>query len=145
MFSRAAYAPSGLMTLNDVMAPTWPTSTVPAASARTPSKSGNRGLPGGGATASGAAERLTGRAAYAAAGHRLARVTRRIGFPGTPAPLAPPPRAIRPAATLHHRDSPVVGAALTFHIEGGSLPHGGGSRRVFEDVPTAEPPPLFVC
>src|SRR3954471_23023258 len=145
MFRRAAYAPSGLMTLNDVIAPTWPTSTVPAASARTPSKSGNRGLPGGGATASGAAERLTVRAAYAATGHRLARVTRRIGFRGTLALVALAALAIRTGATLRHRDYPVVGDALTFHIEGGFLAHGEGFRRVFEDVPTAEHPPLFVC
>src|SRR4051794_18805564 len=137
MFRRAAYAPSGLMTLNDVIAPTWPTSTVPAASARTPSKSGNRGLPGGGATASGAAERLTVRAAYAAAGHRLARVTRRIGFRGTLALVALAAVAIRTGATLRHRDYPVIGDALTFHIEGSFLAHGEGFRRVFEGVPTA--------
>src|SRR3954463_14399988 len=145
MFRRAAYAPSGLMTLNAVIAPTWPTSTVPAASARTPSKSGNRGLPGGGATASGAAERLTVRAAYAAAGHRLARVTRRIGFRGTLALVALAAVAIRTGATLRHRDYPVIGDALTFHIEGSFLAHGEGFRRVFEDVPTAEHPPLLVC
>src|SRR3954453_23552171 len=138
MFSRAAYAPSGLMTLNDVIAPTWPTRTVPAARARTPSKSGHRGVPGGRATASGAAERLTVRAAYAPAGHRLARVTRRIGFRGTLALVALAGLAIRTGATLRTPDHPVVGDALTFHIEGGFLAHGEGFRRVFEDVPTAE-------
>src|SRR3954447_16394543 len=133
------------MTLNDVMAPTWPTSTVPAAKARTPSKRGNRGLPGGGATASGAAERLTVRAAYAAAGHRLSRGARRVRFSGALALVALAAVAIRTAATIYHRDYPVIGDALTFHIEGGFLAHGEGFRRVFEDVPTAEHPPLFVC
>src|SRR3954449_4378608 len=132
------------MTLNDVMAPTWPTSTVPAASARTPSKRGNRGLPGGGATASGAAERLTVRAAYAAAGHRLARVTRRIGFRGTLALVALAAVAIRTAATLHHRDYPVVGDALTFHVAGGFLALVDGFRPSSENVPPAQHPPLFV-
>src|SRR4051794_371413 len=132
------------MTLNAVIAATWPTSTVPAANARTPSKSGNRGLPGGGATASGAAERPTVRAAYAPARHRLARVTRPLAFRGTLALIALAGLAIRTAATLRHRDYPVIGDALTFHLEGGHLAHGEGSRRIFEDVPTAEHPPLFI-
>src|SRR3954470_20149039 len=144
MFSRAVYAPSGLATLNAVIAATWPTSTVPAANARTPSKSGNRGLPGGGATASGAAERPTVRAAYAPARHRLARVTRPLAFRGTLALIALAGLAIRTAATLRHRDYPVIGDALTFHLEGGHLAHGEGFRRIFEDVPTAEHPPLFI-
>jgi 4-amino-4-deoxy-L-arabinose transferase-like glycosyltransferase len=53
--------------------------------------------------------------------------------------------AIRTAATIHHRDYPVIGDALTFHLEGGHLAHGEGFRRIFEDVPTAEHPPLFIC
>ena len=53
--------------------------------------------------------------------------------------------AIRTAATLRHEDYPVIGDALTFHLEGGHLAHGEGFRRIFEDVPTAEHPPLFVC
>src|SRR4051794_24601150 len=138
MFSRAVYAPTGLATLNAVIAPTWPTSTVPAANARTPSKSGNRGLPGGGATASGAAERPTVRAAYAPARHRLARVTRPLAFRGTLALVALAALAIRTGATLRHRDYPVIGDALTFHLEGGYLAHGEGFRRIFEAVPTAE-------
>src|SRR5919107_1071890 len=109
-----------------------------------PAKSGNRGLPGGGATASGAAGRLTVRAAYAAAGHRLPRVMRRVGFRGTLAIVALAAVAIRTAATLRHRDYPVIGDALTFHLEGGHLAHGEGFRRIFEDVPTAEHPPLFI-
>jgi len=44
--------------------------------------------------------------------------------------------AIRTAATIYHRDYPVIGDALTFHLEGGHLAHGEGFRRVFEDVPT---------
>jgi 4-amino-4-deoxy-L-arabinose transferase-like glycosyltransferase len=52
--------------------------------------------------------------------------------------------AIRTAATLYHHDYPVIGDALTFHLEGGHLAHGEGFRRIFEDVPTAEHPPLFI-
>ena len=38
----------------------------------------------------------------------------------------------------------MIGDALTFHLEGGHLAHGEGFRRIFEDVPTAEHPPLFI-
>ena len=51
--------------------------------------------------------------------------------------------AVRTLATLHHRGYPVVGDALTFHLGGGFLADGEGFRRVFEDVPTAEHPPLM--
>jgi 4-amino-4-deoxy-L-arabinose transferase-like glycosyltransferase len=52
--------------------------------------------------------------------------------------------AVRTAATVYHRDYPVIGDALTFHLEGGHLAHGEGFRRIFENVPTAEHPPLFM-
>jgi 4-amino-4-deoxy-L-arabinose transferase-like glycosyltransferase len=52
--------------------------------------------------------------------------------------------AIRTAATIYHRHYPVIGDALTFHLEGGHLAHGEGFRRIFEDVPTAEHPPAFI-
>jgi 4-amino-4-deoxy-L-arabinose transferase-like glycosyltransferase len=68
-----------------------------------------------------------------------------VGFRGRLAIVALAALAIRTAATLYHRDYPVIGDALTFHIEGGHLAHGEGFRRVFEDVPTAEHPPLFIC
>ena len=110
-----------------------------------PSKSGKRGLPGGGATASGAAWLLTVRAAYAGRRRRLARVAPAVGFRGRLAIVALAALAIRTAATIYHRDYPVIGDALTFHLEGGHLAHGEGFRRVFEDVPTAEHPPLFIC
>jgi 4-amino-4-deoxy-L-arabinose transferase-like glycosyltransferase len=69
---------------------------------------------------------------------------RRVGFRGTLAIVALAAVAIRTAATLRHRDYPVIGDALTFHLEGGHLAHGEGFRRIFEDVPTAEHPPLFI-
>jgi 4-amino-4-deoxy-L-arabinose transferase-like glycosyltransferase len=71
-------------------------------------------------------------------------VTRRVGFRGTLAIVALAAVAIRTAATIRHRDYPVIGDALTFHLEGGHLAHGEGFRRIFEDVPTAEHPPLFI-
>jgi 4-amino-4-deoxy-L-arabinose transferase-like glycosyltransferase len=72
-------------------------------------------------------------------------VTRPLAFRGTLALIALAALAIRTAATLRHRDYPVIGDALTFHLEGGHLAHGEGFRRIFEDVPTAEHPPLFIC
>ena len=131
--------------LNSWSAATWVTRIEPAAIARRPSKSGKRGLPGGGATASGAAWLLTVRAAYAGRRRRLARVAPAVGFRGRLAIVALAALAIRTAATIYHRDYPVIGDALTFHLEGGHLAHGEGFRRVFEDVPTAEHPPLFIC
>ena len=68
-----------------------------------------------------------------------------VGFRGRLAIVALAALAIRTAATIYHRDYPVIGDALTFHLEGGHLAHGEGFRRVFEDVPTAEHPPLFIC
>src|SRR3954452_10168332 len=144
MFSRAVYAPSALPVLNVVRPATWVTRMAPAAIARRPSKSGKRGLPGGGATASGAAWLLTVRAAYAGRRRRLARVAPAVGFRGRLAIVALGALAIRPAATIYPRDYPVIGDALTFPLEGGHRPHGEGFRRVFEDVPTAEHPPLFI-
>src|SRR3954466_12528306 len=131
--------------LNVVIAATWVTRIAPAAIARRPSKSGKRGLPGGGATASGAAWLLTVRAAYAGRRRRLARVAPAVGFRGRLAIVASSAAAIRTAATIYHRHYPVIGDALTFHLEGGHLAHGEGFRRIFEDVPTAEHPPLFIC
>src|ERR687887_768343 len=145
MFSRAVYAPSGLETLNVVSPAAWVTRIDPAAIARSPSNSGKRGLPGGGATASGVAWRLTLRAAYAGRGRRLARVALQASFRGRLAIVALAALAVRTAATVYHRDYPVIGDALTFHLEGGHLAHGEGFRRIFEDVPTAEHPPLFIC
>jgi 4-amino-4-deoxy-L-arabinose transferase-like glycosyltransferase len=68
-----------------------------------------------------------------------------VSFRGRLAIVALAALAIRTAATVYHRDYPVIGDALTFHLEGGHLAHGEGFRRVFEDVPTAEHPPLFIC
>ena len=66
-----------------------------------------------------------------------------VGFRGRLAIVALAALAIRTAATIYHRDYPVIGDALTFHLEGGHLAHGEGFRRVFEDVPTAEHPPAL--
>ncbi len=131
--------------LKPVIAAVWVTRIEPAAIARSPSKSGKRGLPGGGATASGVAWLVTLRAAYAGRRRRLARVALPVSFRGRLAIVALAALAVRTVATLHHRDYPVIGDALTFHLEGGHLAHGEGFRRIFEDVPTAEHPPLFIC
>jgi 4-amino-4-deoxy-L-arabinose transferase-like glycosyltransferase len=50
--------------------------------------------------------------------------------------------AVRVVSILANADFPVVGDALAFHLEGGHLADGEGFRRAFEDVPTAEYPPL---
>jgi 4-amino-4-deoxy-L-arabinose transferase-like glycosyltransferase len=71
-------------------------------------------------------------------------VPRPLAFRGTLALIALAALAVRTAATFRHRDYPVIGDALTFHLEGGHLAHGEGFRRIFEDVPTAEHPPLFI-
>jgi 4-amino-4-deoxy-L-arabinose transferase-like glycosyltransferase len=67
-----------------------------------------------------------------------------VSFRGRLAIVAFAALAVRTAATLYHHDYPVIGDALTFHLEGGHLAHGEGFRRIFEDVPTAEHPPLFI-
>src|SRR3954451_15563633 len=125
--------------MNDV----WPTSTVSAATARRPSTSGKRGLPGGGRRASGAASgtgvpglsstSIGGRVYACAVPYPLRRVLPVIAL------LA---LAVRVAYILLNGDFPVSGDALAFHLEGGFLAHGEGFRRAFEDVPTAEYPPL---
>jgi 4-amino-4-deoxy-L-arabinose transferase-like glycosyltransferase len=50
--------------------------------------------------------------------------------------------AVRVAYVLLDHGFPVAGDALSFHLEGGFLADGEGFRRAFEDVPTAEYPPL---
>jgi 4-amino-4-deoxy-L-arabinose transferase-like glycosyltransferase len=50
--------------------------------------------------------------------------------------------AVRVVSILVNADFPVVGDALAFHLEGAHLADGEGFRRAFEDVPTAEYPPL---
>jgi 4-amino-4-deoxy-L-arabinose transferase-like glycosyltransferase len=72
-------------------------------------------------------------------------VALQASFRGRLAIVALAALAVRTAATVYHRDYPVIGDALTFHLEGGHLAHGEGFRRIFEDVPTAEHPPLFIC
>lgn len=52
--------------------------------------------------------------------------------------------AVRLLAAYWNRGYPVVGDALTYHVEGGYLAHGQGFRRVFEDVRTAEHPPAHI-
>lgn len=51
---------------------------------------------------------------------------------------------VRVSAAWANRDYPVVGDALTYHLEGGYLAGGEGFRRAYEDVPTAEHPPVHV-
>lgn len=50
---------------------------------------------------------------------------------------------LRVAYAIAQRHWPVIGDALTFHLEGRFLADGEGFRRAFEDVPTAEHPPLM--
>jgi hypothetical protein len=52
--------------------------------------------------------------------------------------------ALRLLAAYHYRHYPVVGDALTYHLEADLLAHGHGFRRVAENVPTAEHPPLHI-
>jgi 4-amino-4-deoxy-L-arabinose transferase-like glycosyltransferase len=49
---------------------------------------------------------------------------------------------VRVLAAYVNRTYPVVGDALTFHLEAGLLADGQGFRRAGEAVPTAEHPPL---
>jgi 4-amino-4-deoxy-L-arabinose transferase-like glycosyltransferase len=51
---------------------------------------------------------------------------------------------IRLLYTGLHRAYPVIGDALTFHIDAGHLADGNGFQRPFEAVPTAEHPPLHI-
>jgi 4-amino-4-deoxy-L-arabinose transferase-like glycosyltransferase len=52
--------------------------------------------------------------------------------------------AVRIAYVLLNHGFPVAGDALSFHLEGGFLADGEGFRRAYEDVPTAEYPPLHI-
>jgi 4-amino-4-deoxy-L-arabinose transferase-like glycosyltransferase len=52
--------------------------------------------------------------------------------------------AVRVVSILVNPDFPTVGDAVAFHLEGGYLADGEGFRRAFEDVPTAEYPPLHI-
>ena len=65
-------------------------------------------------------------------------------FSGRLALIALAALALRTAATLYHRHYPVIGDALTFHLDAHWLAHGQGFRQPFVDTPTAEHPPLFI-
>jgi 4-amino-4-deoxy-L-arabinose transferase-like glycosyltransferase len=53
--------------------------------------------------------------------------------------------AVRVAYVLLNRHTPVLGDALMYHLQGGSLADGEGFHRVYEpDMPTAEFPPLHI-
>src|ERR1700742_1732830 len=52
--------------------------------------------------------------------------------------------AVRLLAAYHYRSYPGVGDALTYPLEADLLAHGHGFRRVAENVPTAEHPPLHI-
>lgn len=52
--------------------------------------------------------------------------------------------AVRLVAARVNRDWPVIGDALTYHLEAGYLAGGEGFRRAFEDLPTAEHPPAHI-
>jgi 4-amino-4-deoxy-L-arabinose transferase-like glycosyltransferase len=53
--------------------------------------------------------------------------------------------AVRITYVLLNHGFPVGGDALSFHLEGGLLADGEGFRRAYEDVPTAEYPPLHIA
>jgi 4-amino-4-deoxy-L-arabinose transferase-like glycosyltransferase len=53
--------------------------------------------------------------------------------------------AVRITYVLLNHGFPVGGDALSFHLEGGFLADGEGFRRAYEDVPTAEYPPLHIA
>jgi 4-amino-4-deoxy-L-arabinose transferase-like glycosyltransferase len=52
--------------------------------------------------------------------------------------------AVRVAYVLLNHGFPVAGDALSFHLEGGFLADGDGFRRAYENVPTAEYPPVHI-
>lgn len=52
--------------------------------------------------------------------------------------------ALRLAYLVVHRGAGIQGDALTYWVEADRLANGDGFRRVFEDVPTAEHPPLHI-
>ena len=109
--------------------------------------SGNRGLPGGGATTGSAVD--TSATAYASA----CASSRRIH--GAPGLILAGALAIRVLYTvLVAQDIPVIGDALTYHLLGENIADGKGFERAlhpqlaaFESwppgTPTAEHPPLF--
>src|SRR6201999_3325739 len=80
------------------------------------------------------------------AGRHAARIrSERMGsFRGRLAGIVVLAAAVRLLAAYHYRHSPGGGGALTSHLEAGLLPHGHGFRRVAENVPTAEHPPLHI-
>jgi 4-amino-4-deoxy-L-arabinose transferase-like glycosyltransferase len=52
--------------------------------------------------------------------------------------------ALRVAYAIAHRGAGIQGDALTFWLDAAHLADGHGFRRAFEDVPTAEHPPLHI-
>jgi MYXO-CTERM domain-containing protein len=52
--------------------------------------------------------------------------------------------ALRLAYTIANRHYPVIGDALVFHLDAQHLADGHGFQRPFEQVPTAEHPPVFI-
>ena len=52
--------------------------------------------------------------------------------------------ALRLAYTIGNRHYPVIGDALVFHLDAQHLADGHGFQRPFEQVPTAEHPPVFI-
>src|ERR671929_169159 len=84
---RAVNAPSQLVRAKPVPSATWRSTMLSAASARTPSSSGKRGCPGGGATFGAGA--LTVRAAYGRRERPYAwRAPMHVAAPAPPDPLA---------------------------------------------------------
>src|SRR4051794_12411242 len=125
-----------------------------AATARSGSSSGKRGLPGGGATASGGrgvtaqimlggppVRRRTLRSVHRTGTPRLERVR---SFHARLAGIVLAGVGVRLIAAYFNRHYPVQGDALVYHAEARFLADGEGFRRYVTDVPTAEHPPLHI-
>jgi 4-amino-4-deoxy-L-arabinose transferase-like glycosyltransferase len=87
----------------------------------------------------------TGSHRFPGGGRTLSAVRHPDAFRARLALIALAALALRTAATLHHRHYPVIGDALTFHLDAHWLATGHGFRQPFLDTPTAEHPPLFIC
>src|SRR3982750_3849409 len=116
--------------MNDVC----PISTTNAATARRPSTSGKRGLPGGGRRASGASAgfEVPG-VSWPCIGRRVYAWPMRLTFRRALPAIALLALVVRVVYVLTNPDFPVVGDALAFHLEGQHLADGEGFRRALED------------
>lgn len=86
-----------------------------------------------------------GRVLHAAGSLRCARVSVLPSrFAGRLALLALAGLVVRVVYTVLHRHAPIQGDALTYYLDATHLADGHGFQRAFEQVPTAEHPPLHI-